>query len=152
MPCPFWAWTAVSALCDCFKGLGGLAFYYYDLVTSIIVLAQVWGLWPGDILAAIPFFHFAVTSMVVSFHTLSRLAARRSGQVTTSSWTCLVNLAASLMISPCTILIVVLLDTLAFFAQLVKVLRYMVECPKLTWLGSGYVAAVYVNRCIKARD
>ena len=49
------------------------------------------------------------------------------------------------------ILVVVLLDTVAFIAQLVKVLGCVVSLPRLTWLGSGYVAAVHINRCIQAR-
>jgi len=44
---------AVEALYEVCYGLGGLAFYYYDLITSIIVLAQVWGNWPASALMAI---------------------------------------------------------------------------------------------------
>ena len=150
--CPLWVWTAASTLYDAFKGFGGLAFYCYDLVTSIIVLTQVWGLWPGDILAAIFFFHFAITGIVVSFHALCRLAARRFGHGNLSKGTIVAIFAASLTLSPSMISVVILLDTVAFIAQLVKVLGYVVRLPKLTWLGSGYVAAVHVNRCIQTRD
>ena len=45
--------AAVEALYEVCYGLGGLAFYYYDLITSIIVLAQVWGNWPASALMAI---------------------------------------------------------------------------------------------------
>ena len=55
----------LSAAYDSIYGLAGLTFYYYDLVTSIIVLTQVWGTWPGGVLTAIFFFHFAVTGVVV---------------------------------------------------------------------------------------
>ncbi|DBB12329.1 TPA: hypothetical protein ACH3X3_006417 [Trebouxia sp. C0006] len=39
---------AIEALYEVCYGLGGLAFYYYALITSIIVLAQVWGKWPAS--------------------------------------------------------------------------------------------------------
>ena len=152
--CPLRVWTAASTVYDAFKGLGGLAFYYYDLVTSIIVLVNIWGFWPGDILAAIFFFHFAITGTVVSFHTLVRFAARQSdvGYVSASTCKCIIILATSLMISPFMILVVILLDTIAFIAQLVKGLAYLVRLPKMKWLGSGYVTVVHVNHCIQAAD
>ena len=40
-------WKAVAAVYPALKGLLGLAFYYYDLVTSIIVLVQLWDKWPA---------------------------------------------------------------------------------------------------------
>ena len=45
--CPLWVWTAASRLYDAFKGSGGLVFYYYDLVTSIIVLYRFGVSGPG---------------------------------------------------------------------------------------------------------
>ena len=121
-------------------------------MTSIIVLTQVWGLWPRDVLAAIFFFHFAITGIVVSFHALCRSAAQRFGHGNLSYGVVAAIFAASLTVSPFMILVVILLDTVAFIAQLVKFLGYVIRLPKLTWLGSGYVAAVHVNHCIQTRD
>ena len=50
------------------SGLGGLAFYYDDLVSNIVVLAQVWSKWPASVLLAIFLFHFAMTGAIVAFH------------------------------------------------------------------------------------
>lgn len=38
--------TVLQTMYSMFSGLGGLAFYYYDLVSNIVVLAQVWSKWP----------------------------------------------------------------------------------------------------------
>ncbi len=59
---------AVEALYEVCYGLGGLAFYYYDVITSIIVLAQVRGKWPASALLAIFLVHFAITGVIVAFH------------------------------------------------------------------------------------
>jgi len=64
---------AFEALYEVCNGLGGLAFYYYDLITSIIVLAQVWGKWPAAALTAIFLVHFAITGVIVAFHGIYRL-------------------------------------------------------------------------------
>ncbi len=55
-----------------FEGVGGLAFYYYDLVTSLIVLTQIWGTWPGGILTAIFFVHFTTTGYPVAVYACFR--------------------------------------------------------------------------------
>ena len=57
------------------SGLGGLAFYYYDLISSIVVLAQIWGSWPAGILIAILFVHFAITGAIVAFHAVHKFLA-----------------------------------------------------------------------------
>ena len=72
-PCLLPVWTFACGLYNTFSGLGGLAFYYYDLVTSITVLTQVWGTWPGDILTAIFLCHFAITGVSVAYHGLYRV-------------------------------------------------------------------------------
>ena len=52
---------------DTCEGSGGLALYYYDLVTNTILLAQVWGTWTAALLLSILLFHFAVVGVVISF-------------------------------------------------------------------------------------
>ena len=54
-------------------GLGGLALYYCDLVSSIVVLTQIWGSWLAAILLAISYVHFAVTAAVVAVHAINKL-------------------------------------------------------------------------------
>lgn len=53
-----------------FWGLAELTMYYYDLVSAIIVLSQVWGRWPGYVLLAIFLVHFALTGSIVLYHGL----------------------------------------------------------------------------------
>ena len=50
-------WAMVSPLSGTAYGLASLAFYYYDLITGMVVLTQVWGKWPGWILLSIFLFH-----------------------------------------------------------------------------------------------
>ena len=83
----------VSSFYEAFAGLAGLAFYYYDLITSIIVLRQVWGLWPSKVLLAIFLVHFATTGVIVAFHALYRLIKLRydvsqSGYGLGAFWQC----------------------------------------------------------------
>ena len=68
-------WGIVQSAHSAYQGPGSSAFYYHELVTSIIVLVQVWGKWPGDVLIAIFLFHFAATGLVVALHACRYLAA-----------------------------------------------------------------------------
>ena len=67
-----------AALYETIYVLGGLTFYHYDLVTSIIVLVQVyiWGTWPAGILAAIFFFHLAITGVLVAFRLIQHVGLK----------------------------------------------------------------------------
>ena len=49
-----------------------LLVYYYDFMTSIIVLVQIWSYWPADILTVIFFLHFTLVGGVVAFHGIRR--------------------------------------------------------------------------------
>lgn len=108
----------VSSFYEAFAGLAGLAFYYYDLITSIIVLRQVWGLWPSKVLLAIFLVHFAATGVIVAFHALYRLIKLRYD--VSQSGFCLSGciLAMSLASGPFMIAVVLLLDTFAFIRQI----------------------------------
>ena len=61
-----------TKLYNVLKGIAGLIFYFYDLINNIVLLAQVWGTWPGAILLTIFFVHFAVTGSVVAFQCICR--------------------------------------------------------------------------------
>ncbi len=142
----------VSSFYEAFAGLAGLAFYYYDLITSIIVLRQVWGLWPSKVLLAIFLLHFATTGVIVAFHALYRLIKLRY-DVSQSGFRlfgCI--LAMSLASGPFMIVVVLLLDTFAFIRQFFKAVRYIVRLPGLKWLDSGYVVAFKLHHCIRPVD
>ena len=142
----------VSSFYEAFAGLAGLAFYYYDLITSIIVLRQVWGLWPSKVLLAIFLLHFATTGVIVAFHALYRLIKLRYdvSQSGLRLFGCI--LAMSLACGPFMIAVVLLLDTFAFIRQFFKALRYIVRLPGLKWLDSGYVVAFRLHHCIRPID
>ena len=141
--------AAMSSFYEAFAGLGGLAFYYYDMITSIIVLRQVWGHWPGIVLAAIFLFHFAATGVVVAFHALYRLI--RLQYDASQSGLCLFGciLALSFASSPLMIPVVLVLDTFVFVRQTFKALRYIVRLPGLKWMDSGYVAVFRLHHCMR---
>lgn len=75
--------AALQTMYSMFSGLGGLAFYYYDLVSKIVVLAQVWSKWPASVLFAIFLFHFAMTGAIVAFHGFYRLVGLKHDLSTT---------------------------------------------------------------------
>lgn len=107
--------------------LGGLVFYYYDLVTSITVLVQVWGTWPAAVLLTILLVHFAAAGAVVSFQTLTRMPYL-SGNSFCSKW---VVFLLAIMLSPFVIPLVLLLDTLAFVHDMMVCLEMVVKLE--TW-------------------
>jgi len=59
-----------TVLNEGFWGIAELAMYYFDLVSAIIVLTQIWGAWPGYVLFAIFLVHFALTGAIVLYHGL----------------------------------------------------------------------------------
>ena len=125
-----------------FSGLGGLAFYYYDLVASIIVLVEVWGTWPGEILAAIFLVHFAVVGFVVAFQALS--SRRHRGGVRSKHsqrLDVLLVFWCSLLCSPILIPVVILLDTAAFIRQIILCVKDITGRHGLKCMRSCHLVA-----------
>ena len=96
-----------------FEGIGGLAFYYYDLMTSLIVLAQIWGTWPGGILTAIFFVHFATTGYLVAVYACFRLFPMKGKVPQQRLCIDAMILMACVLAGPIMIPLVLLLDTMA---------------------------------------
>ena len=141
---PVWALGIV--LTKGCAGFGGLAFYYYDLISAIIVLCQVWGTWPGHLLAIIFFFHFTAVGAVVAFHGLRRLtAAENKSQKPVVQIVCDI---LSVVISPVMIPVVLLMDTVALVREIVLFIKHGVKLPGLKWLHPGYVVAFRLHRCL----
>ena len=139
-------WALLSALYETFYGLVGLTFYYYDLVTSIIVLVQVWGTWPGGILAAIFFFHFAVTGVLVAFRLICQLVKRKydMSQATISLYA--IVAALSMICGPVMIPVVLILDTCAFVRQVLVCCQRLAKLVQLRWVRPGVLLAVGIHR------
>ena len=113
-------------------GLGGLSFYYYDLTTSIMVLAHVWGTWPAAVLLTILLVHFAATGGIVSYQALMRVRYFSSNRLC-SLW---LRLSLALVLSPCVIPVVLLLDTIAFVHEIKVCLEVMTKVQtKTCWQG-----------------
>ena len=106
-------WGLVQFVHSASEGLGSLAFYYYDLVTSVIVLVQVWGKWQRHVLIAIFLFHFAATALAVALHARQCLG---SAQLETTSALCWRHVLTPMvcMLGAPFIPVVLVLDTLAF--------------------------------------
>lgn len=109
----------VSVPYETLSGLGGLAFYYYDLVTNIIVLAQVWGKWPGHVLMTIFFFHSALTAGVVAFHGLVKYVVPKRNALISNHLAVALSALLAFASSPIVILVVLILDTITILRQLV---------------------------------
>ena len=100
-----------------FWGLAELVMYYYDLVSAIIVLTQIWGAWPGWILFAIFLFHFALTGAIVLYHGFKVYTQTWQSQPQHGmqfAW----MLSASALLSPLMIPVVLLLDAIALYREL----------------------------------
>ena len=100
-----------------FWGLAELTMYYYDLISAIIVLSQVWGQWPGYVLFAIFLVHFALTGAIVLYHGLKvYLGTWQSppNHGAKFAWTIL----ASVVLSPIMIPAVWLLDMIVLYTEL----------------------------------
>lgn len=135
------AWQAVS-------GVGGLVFYYYDLVSSIVVLTQVWGKWPGIILPTIFFFHFAVIGAVVAFRGMARLLRSRRNLKVRSTRVFLGT--AAVIVSPFMIPLILLLDTVTFVREVILFVKHGVRLPGLQCLQPGYVGVFKLQRFVTA--
>ena len=100
-----------------FWGLAELTMYYYDLISAIIVLSQIWGRWPGYVLFAIFLVHFALTGAIVLYHGL---------KVYLGTWQSPPNhgvkfagtILASVVLSPIMIPAVWLLDMIVLYTEL----------------------------------
>ena len=135
-----------------FSGLGGLVFYYYDLITSIIVLTQIWNTWPGYILAAIFFFHFAVVGFIVSVQALFRLVAWKCAPSKHAFSLNLLIILCSMFGGPVLIPLVILLDTVAFFRKVILCLQQIANLPGFGWLQPLYVAVFRVHHCVGSQN
>ncbi len=143
VPAPVWA--VLHVVHDTCQGLGGLAFYYYDLVTNIILLAQVWGTWPAALLLSILLFHFAVVGVVVAFHAIYKLFGLKHDMsgVRLPFGVALVML--SLVVGPCLIPVVLLLDTCAFIRRVLLCIKQVARLPGFQWTRPGYLVACRFN-------
>ena len=141
---------AVEALYEVCYGLGGLAFYYYDLITSIIVLAQVWGKWPASALMAIFLVHFALTGVIVAFHGVYKLFDLQYDLSETGLRLSFLVVTLSLLCGPLMIPIVLLLDTCTFIRQVFLFPKRVVGLPGFQWLHSGFAVASRLHRCLNS--
>ena len=118
-------------------GFGGLSFYYYDLITSIMVLVHVWGMWPAAVLLTILLVHFATTGGIVSFQALARLPYFSSNRLC-STWVCLF---LAVVLSPFVIPVVLLLDTIAFVHEIKMCLELVFKVQTWTCLQGVHKCA-----------
>ena len=145
--CPCF-WATSGQVYRTFSGLGMLAFYHYDLVTSIVVLGQVWGTWPGGVLMTVFLVHFA-TGAVVLFHGLYKFAGLKNHLSGPQLLTFI--LGAAVVFSPLMIPIVLVLDTLAFVRQVLKCAKQIAALSGFWWSRPRNLAAVVIfgllHRC-----
>ena len=107
---PLWALSNVVVKRS---GFGGLAFYWYECISGIIVLCQVWNTWPGHVLATIFFFHFAAVGAVLTWHALRQLIEHDNSKPVIH--VCCYSLAV--LLSPLMIPVVLSLDTAALVRE-----------------------------------
>ena len=122
------------------------AFYYYDLVTSIVVLAQVWGTWPGGVLMTIFLVHFATTGAVVLFHGLDNFAGLKNHL--SGPQLLAFILGAAVVFSPLRIPVVLVLDTLAFVRQVFNCAKQIAGLSGVQWSQPRNFAAVVMFRLL----
>ncbi|KAL3132982.1 hypothetical protein ABBQ38_006893 [Trebouxia sp. C0009 RCD-2024] len=130
------------------SGFGGLAFYWYDCVSGVIVMCQVWHTWPGHALATIFFFHFAAVGAVLTCHAVRRFIDYDNDKLVMHIFCNILAVA----LSPLMIPVVLLLDTAALVREILVCIKHAAKLPGLKWLQPGYVAAFRVNRCIHAAN
>lgn len=136
----------VHTVYKAFYGLGGLSFYYYDLITSIMVLVQVWGTWPAAVLLTILLVHFAATGGIVSFQAFTRMPHLSSNRLC-STW---IRLFLAVVLSPFVIPVVLLLDTIAFIHEIKVCLELGFKAQTWTCLQGVYNCAYKVQGGIQA--
>lgn len=109
--------TGAVVLNEGFWGIAELSLYYYDLISAVIVLTQIWGTWPGYLLFAIFLVHFGLTGAIVLYHGL---------QVYLNTWQgprqhgCkfVTTALLSALLSPVMIPVVWLLDMIVLYREL----------------------------------
>ena len=134
------------------EGVGGLAFYYYDLVTSLIVLTQIWGTWPGGILTAIFFVHFATTGYLVAVYACFRLFPMKGQVLQQRHCINAMILMGCVPAGPIMIPVVLLLDTMAFIRQAGICIQCLAKSAGWQWLRPAYVAVYTVQRFIVSNN
>jgi len=139
VPAPVWA--VMHGVYDTCEGLGGLTFCYYDLVTNIILLAQVWGAWPAALLVSILLFHFAVVGVVVAFHAFYKLFGLKYDMSGVRFPFGVLLVLMSLVVGPCLIPVVLLLDTCAFIRRVLLCIKQTAQLPGFQWTRPGYLVA-----------
>ena len=143
VPVPVWA--VMHGVYDTCQGLGGLGFYYYDLVTNIILLAQVWGTWPAALLLSILLFHFAVVGVVVAFHAIYKLFGLKYDLSGVRLPFGVTVVMLSLVTGPCLIPVVLLLDTCAFVRQVLLCIKKVATLRGFQWTWPAYLVAFRFN-------
>ena len=144
--------AALQTMYSMFSGLGGFAFYCYDLVSNIVVLAQVWSKWPASVLLAIFLFHFAMTGAIVAFHGFYRLVGQKYDLSATGARFVTCAMIVSLLGSPFMIPVVLLLDTCAFIRQVLKCLQHIARLPLFCCLRPGYLVAFRAHHWLRSFD
>ena len=144
--CGVTVWSAVLVFGQAVSGLLSLAFYYYDLVTALIVLDQVWGTWPGDVLAGIFFFHFTMTAEIVLFHALQRLTALWTGTEFKQAHWSVLFVTLTVIASPLMIPVVLVLDTIALAREILVCATELPGCRKLRAVQFAADKAVVIRR------
>lgn len=147
-PCFLPMQEVCAALYETFHGLGGLMFYYYDLVTSIIVLVQVWGTWPAGVLTAIFFFHFAITGVLLTFRLICRYVGVKYDMSQNALSLYVAVIGSSFLLGPFMIPVVLVLDTSAFVRQVLVCCQRFTRLFHLQWVRPGFLVAFSIHRCL----
>lgn len=142
---PLWALgIVVTKACS---GFGGLAFYWYDCISGVIVMCQVWHTWPGHLLALIFFFHFAAVGAILACHAVHRLVGPEHINNNKLILYIVCDMLAVLL-SPAMIPVVILLDTVALIREILLFIKHVVRLPGLRWLQPGHVAVSKLHRWV----
>jgi len=142
---PAHVWAVLHVIYDTCQGLGGLAFYYYDLISNIILLSQVWGTWPAALLVSILLFHFALVGAVVAFHAIYKLFGLKYDLSGVRLPFGVVLVLLSVVVGPCLIPVVLLLDTCAFIRCVLLCIKQVARLPGFHWTRPGYLIAFRFN-------
>ena len=151
-PCLIPVQGVCAALYETFYGLGGLTFYYYDLVTSIIVLVQVWGTWPAGVLTAIFFFHFAIAGLLVTFRLLLQCIGLKYDMSQAAPSLYVIIFSTSILAGPFMIPVVLILDTCAFMRQVLICCQLLAKLFNWQWVRPGFLVASGIHRCLHDRN
>ena len=148
---PLWALgIVVTKACS---GFGGLAFYWYDCISGLIVMCEVWHTWPGHLLALIFFFHFAAVGAILACHAVHRLVGPqlRNNNNNNNNNMLILYIVCDILavfLSPAMIPVVIMLDTVALVQEILLCIKHVVRLPGLRWLQPGYVAVSKLHRCV----